>query len=134
MYNEDDEYNETAATNMLREIRRGSVPQHFCGRQGYPRDASDIDRWARTNEELAALLVEAKIIGAESLMNQCLLISDSMEYRADSKKVMMDSRLKLAAVWNPEKYGAKSDKNITINNNVVDWSKHENREAFGCND
>ena len=99
------------AENVLAFIRAGKVPSQFCGTEiGVPNDASTIEEWAVAHPEFADKYNEAKRIGADAMVAYCISIADSSLYKADAKKVMIDTRLKIAAIWNPDKYGARAEK------------------------
>lgn len=92
----------------LTAIRRGIVPHQFCYELNMEIDT--LDTWANNDADIAQKLATAKCIGADVMMSECIAIADSISYKADAKKVMIDTRQKMAAVWNPAKYGPKADK------------------------
>jgi hypothetical protein len=88
---------------VLEKIENGAVPQEFCS--GYYADMPDtpamIERKARTDSAFAARLKDAKQLGAIAMLAECKQIADDQSMRADQKKIAIDVRMKLAAIWNP---------------------------------
>lgn len=101
-------FNEEKASNALREIAKGLVPHAFAGMSyALPDEPDDLDRWASEDPNFAARYEAAKRLGADAMVAYCVSIADSPAYKADMKKVMIDARMKLAAIWAPDKYSPK---------------------------
>lgn len=102
-------FNAEQAAEALKRVRLGHTPAEFCGGHScYPPDSGALERWAATEPTFADQLAEARKIGADSMVMYCLTIADDRTLKADSKKVMIDTRMKLAAMWHPDKYGPKA--------------------------
>lgn len=100
---------EAHSAEVLRLVRLGNAPSTFCAMLGI--DSGAPDRWAFDDAEFAAAYHRAKLIGADAMVNNCVQIADRGDLKADAKKVMIDARMKLAAIWNPARYGPQADKN-----------------------
>lgn len=102
-------YDEAKAQAALRAIRQGFVPSQFCGTldSTYPLHAGDLDRWASENPAFAEAYAAAKRLGADSLVAECVVIADNPALKSDQKKIQIDTRMRLAAIWNSEKYSPK---------------------------
>lgn len=106
-------YHEVRATLALVRIASGEVPAEFCSNAdpNLPSQACSIERWAREDSAFAARLGEAKAMGALVMLAECKKIADDPSLRVDHKRLMIDTRLKIAAIWNPaECLPPKSDK------------------------
>ena len=97
-------YHEVRAQNALARIANGEVPAEFCSEQdpNVPSFASSVEVWAQTDVGFAARLRDAKATGAVVMLSQCKHIADDRTIRADQKRLMIDTRMKIAAIWNPE--------------------------------
>lgn len=118
------------AAAALQRIRAGEAPAQFCfPGMTYPDDASVLEVWNQQNEEFAADFAAAKRIGADAMVNYCLSIADNDRFKPDARKLMIDTRMKLAAIWHPAKYGAKAEPLsgiqalVNVNYNDLDPSK-----------
>jgi hypothetical protein len=107
-------YHEVRASLALARISSGDVPSEFCSSAdpNLPAHASSIERWAQENPAFAARLASAKAMGALVMLAECKKIADDPSIRVDHKRLMIDTRLKIAAIWNPaECIPTKPDKN-----------------------
>lgn len=69
-------------------------------------------RWVRADSELSAAYYEARSIGADAIADDILNIVDNARVGAvDVAKARLraDTRLRLLAKWQPDKYGEKVD-------------------------
>jgi hypothetical protein len=96
-------YHQVRADMALALIADGNVPAEFCSEQdpNVPSRASSVERWARADATFASKLKEAKATGAMVMLSQCKLIADDATIRADQKRWMIETRMKIAAIWNP---------------------------------
>lgn len=102
-------FNAEQAAEALKRVRQGHAPYEFCGTHSiYPSDPGALDRWATEDPAFAEKLADARKIGADAMVMYCVSIADDKTLKADSKKVMIDVRMKLAAMWHPDKYGPKT--------------------------
>ncbi len=88
---------------VLEKIENGAVPQGFCSRRcsDMPDTPAMIERKARTDSAFAARLKDAKQLGAIAMLAECKQIADNPSMRADQKKIAIDVRMKLAAIFHP---------------------------------
>lgn len=88
---------------VLDKIANGQVPAEFCSPfyTDLPDTPADIERKAKAEPGFAAQLAEAKSMGAVVMLAECKKIADNAALRADQKKIAIDTRMKLAAIWNP---------------------------------
>lgn len=108
-------YHELRATFALSRIANGEVPAEYCAHSdpNLPAYPSSIEHWARIDQAFAVRLNEAKAVGAVVMLMECKKIADDRSIRADQKKLMIDTRMKIAAIWNPENCtAAKPDKDL----------------------
>ena len=96
-------YHEVRAELALTRIASGEVPAEFCSSAdpNLPTCASSVELWARASPAFAARLAEAKAMGALVMLAECKKIADDSSIRVDQKRLMIDTRLKIAAIWNP---------------------------------
>jgi transposase-like protein len=79
---------------------------------------SSLTRWLNANAERKAALHEARTLASEGLAEETLEIADAVKgidnAEVQSAKLRIETRMKLAAVWNPERYGERQA-GLTIN-------------------
>ena len=100
---------------VIEKISNGEVPSDFCKDwdPAMPESPAAIERRAQQDKGFAVRLEEAKRIGAIVMLAECKSIASNRAYRTDERKLMIDARLKIAAIWNPEKCSApKHDKDV----------------------
>lgn len=105
---------------VLDKIANGEVPSEFCVpfQTDMPDTPADIERKARADSAFAAQLADAKRMGAVVMLAECKKIADNAALRADQKKIQIDVRMKLAAIWNPAdcREVAKTENVTTVRN------------------
>ena len=96
-------YHQVRADMALTLIANGNVPAEFCSEQdpNVPNFASSIELWAQADAGFAARLKAAKATGAIVMLSQCKQIADDPTIRADQKRWMIETRMKISAIWNP---------------------------------
>ena len=101
-------------------LRAGLTLQQICRRRHMPH-RSTVYEWRQTDKSLAERVSRARAEGCDALAEQSLAISDDTSrdslvvdgkpvgnHAAISRdKLRIDTRLKLAAVWNHAEYGLK---------------------------
>lgn len=89
--------------DVIARIENGEVPHDFCSKfySDMPDTVGCIERKAKADTGFATRLAEAKRMGAICMLAECKQIADDRSMRPDQKKVMIDVRMKLAAIWNP---------------------------------
>jgi hypothetical protein len=66
-----------------------------------------LDIWASENTAFAEKYTKAKKLGADAMIAYCMVIADDSYEKPDSRKVRIEARMKIAALWHPEKYSPK---------------------------
>lgn len=113
--------------SLIEWISKGETLREFCRQEGMP-DHTSIYDWEKDDEEFAHRLARARDIGQEQMLQECKQICDTPvtaeELEFDEagllkkrtvkdalahRKLQIETRLKLLAVWNPRKYGPKMD-------------------------
>lgn len=98
------------AAESLRCIRMGLVPVEFCSTSStYPEYPHTLEEWAVANPDFAQDYANAKLIGADAMVHNTIRVSKDMLIKADTKKVQIEAIMRIAALWNPDKYGPKAD-------------------------
>jgi hypothetical protein len=78
--------------------------------------------WLREDEALAVAYAHARDVGSDALAEQALALIDEEPARVEGRvdpghvqwrRAQVDTRLKLLACWNPKKYGAKQQTEIS---------------------
>lgn len=95
-------YHPVRADVALAKISEGQVPSEFCRADdpNVPTFASSLEIWASGDPIFATRLKEAKKVGASVMIADCVRIASDRSYRPDERKIMIDVRQKLAALWN----------------------------------
>jgi hypothetical protein len=108
---------------MIEHISQGSTLLEFTKIQGNPATTT-LYRWMNASPELAGLYQRARDIGEEVLSMEALAIADdrSRDLLLDGKpnmaavnrdKLRVDTRLRLLEKWNPKKWGAKAQVDVS---------------------
>ena len=93
----------------------------ICREDDMP-DPETVRNWMNADPELASAIARARETGFDALAEQALALIDEeparVEGRVDPghvqwKRAQVDTRLKLLACWNPKKYGAKQQTELT---------------------
>lgn len=101
-------YTDETARYALHLIRAGQVPSSFAPMIGI--DTGAVERWSHENGDFATKLAEAKKVGADVMVSECMTIADSQTGSPTDRKTRIETRLKLAGLWHPDKYGPKAEK------------------------
>lgn len=125
-------YDEDVAAHICKEIAGGRTLRAICredGEQGVPHWTT-VYAWIDAHEDFALRLARARDVGADAIAQEALDIADTphegvietdkegkngpyTEVRRadmlDHRKLRIETRLKLLAVWNPKKYGQRLD-------------------------
>lgn len=107
--------------DMLSWIEKGKSVRSFCQQPGMPSRKS-LDKWRKSDPELAAKYLESREIGFAELADEVIDIADdgANDTYVDSyghtktnqdviarSRLRVDTRLKLLACWDPSRYGTK---------------------------
>lgn len=109
------------ADDIIRRLGEGEPLSVICRTEGYPH-RSTFHEWRKTDADLEARYVAAKLAGFDAIADDCLSIADdgSRDYvpgeegglmvdrdHIQRSKLRVETRLKLLAKWYPTKYGDK---------------------------
>lgn len=113
-------------------LRAGIPLRQICRSKHLP-NRNTVIRWRESDEALKKQLADARARGVDALAEECMEIADdaSNDYverevaagrmkrvidteHVQRSKLRIDTRLKLAAVWNHAEYGAKSSIDATV--------------------
>lgn len=113
--------NQKIADDIIRRLGEGEPLSVICRTEGYP-CRSTFHEWRKTDTDLDARYVAAKLAGFDAIADDCLDIADNgtNDYTTDKdgnevvdrdhiqrSKLRVETRLKLLAKWYPTKYGDK---------------------------
>ena len=97
-------------------VAEGKPLREICRMPRMPSHMAVYD-WAEKDPDKSLRLARARDKGIDRIVEQCMEIADeppptTMNGGTDSgyvqhQKLRVETRLKLAAVWNPKKYGSK---------------------------
>jgi hypothetical protein len=112
------------AADVLHWLAQGKTLRSYCRQPGKPSYRTIYD-WLDKDEELSSRFARARDLGEEIIAQECLDISDDdskdvsgelqmpNNVAVNRAKLRIETRLKLLAIWNPKKYGAKSQTEVT---------------------
>lgn len=75
--------------------------------------------WQDSDEAVSLAIARAREIGGDAIAVQALAIADEREEDPASRRVMVETRLKLLAKWHPKRYGDKIELNGTVRQELV---------------
>jgi len=118
-------YTPELATEICERIATGETLRAIC-REAHMPSWVTVYAWRKANPEFAARLAAARDLGADAIAEQALEIADTTKIgerteesddgfktvREDMlghRKLQIETRLKLLAVWFPRKYGQRID-------------------------
>lgn len=111
-------YTPELVEEIAERLAKGEPLAAICRDEGMPGVQTVYD-WMNEREPVSVAIAQAREVGEEALLAECLEISDSPTERTtfgsvdgghiQEKKLRIDTRLKLLAKWNPKKWGDKMD-------------------------
>lgn len=66
-----------------------------------------VNQWRQDDPEIAEQFDEARDDGFDVLASSCVRISDQLKEDPASRRIRIETRLKLLAKWDPRRYGEK---------------------------
>lgn len=66
-----------------------------------------VNDWRKADAEIAAQFDEARDLGHDAIGYDCIDIADNVDEDPASRRIRIDTRLKLLAKWDPRRYGDK---------------------------
>ena len=91
---------------ILAEVEEGKPLRQICREQEVGK--STVYDWMKEDEEFAGRFARAREIGFDVIADECLEIADGITEDPASRRVRVDTRLKLLAKWDPKRYGDKT--------------------------
>lgn len=95
-----------------------------------------IANWRREDDDIAARITQAQLVGFDHIGDECLEIADKPAIDltdVQNRRLQIETRLKLLAKWHPRKYGERLeiDGNITVNISPLEQLRRLERKARG---
>jgi hypothetical protein len=98
-------YSPELALRIFAQIADGKTLNAICADEGMPA-ASTVRSWIADDiDGIAALSARAYKIGRAAIAEDCIAIADDPDGDAPTKKVRIDTRLRLLGKWAPNEYG-----------------------------
>ena len=96
---------------IIEELTAGKPLRQICREQGVGKSA--VYDWLDEDAELLGRFARARERGGHEIADECLEIADDREEDPASRRVRIETRLKLLAKWNPKMYGDTSKLALT---------------------
>jgi len=96
---------------IIEDLTSGKPLRQICREQGVGKSA--VYDWLDDDVELFGRFARARERGGHEIADQCLEIADDREDDPASRRVRVETRLKLLAKWNPNQYGEQSKLALT---------------------
>ena len=91
-------------------LTKGETLTSICNALDIPvRTVSD---WKDADETFSTNFARARLDGFDAIANDCVRISDDRDDDPASRRVRVETRLKLLARWDPKRYGERSEHNV----------------------
>jgi len=89
---------------VLEGLSKGTPLAVICREPGMvSHDA--VNDWANGDDDLRRSIARAREVGFDAIAEECLTIADNKEEEPASRRVRVETRLKLLAKWDPKRYG-----------------------------
>lgn len=102
---------EKLADIIIEDLTAGKPLRQICREQGVGKSA--VYDWLDDDAELLGRFARARERGGHEIADECLEIADDREEDPASRRVRIETRLKLLAKWNPKMYGDTSKLALT---------------------
>ena len=96
---------------IIEDLTSGKPLRQICREQSVGKSA--VYDWLDDDAELFGRFARARERGGHEIADQCLEIADDREDDPASRRVRVETRLKLLAKWNPNQYGEQSKLALT---------------------
>ena len=96
---------------IIEDLTSGKPLRQICREQGVGKSA--VYDWLDDDAELLGRFARARGRGGHARADQCLESADDREDDPASRRVRVETRLKLLAKWNPNQYGEQSKLALT---------------------
>lgn len=120
-------YTQKLADEICRRLAEGETFSSICRDEGMPH-FSTVWRWERAHPEFRVQIQEALEAGSNFLAHDCIRIADDDELDVASRRLRVDTRLKLISKWHRKAYGDKVE--VQAVKTVKDLTDEELRDAI----
>jgi hypothetical protein len=103
--------NTKLADLIIEQLTSGKPLRQICREQGIGKSA--VYDWLDDDAELNGRFARARERGGHEIADECIEIADDKAEDPASRRVRVETRLKLLAKWNPKMYGEKTQTAIT---------------------
>jgi transposase-like protein len=98
-------FSESLFSAICERLSNGEFLAAICRDVGVSRDT--VREWCRQDAELDARFKDARLLGADAIVEDGFRIVDNVEEDPASRRVRSEYRLKALAKWFPQQYGDK---------------------------
>lgn len=99
-------YNDEIASEIVERLSNGEPLKKICRLEHMPHYVTVL-KWQRKHPEFDNLSSRAKAEGTHALADECIEIADNPDIDPQSKRIMVDTRIRLIGKWNSKAYGEK---------------------------
>jgi hypothetical protein len=96
---------------IIEELTSGKPLRQICREQSVGKSA--VYDWLDDDAEFLGRFTRARERGGHEIADQCIEIADDQEEDPASRRVRVETRLKLLAKWHPTRYGEQSKLALT---------------------
>lgn len=96
---------------IIEDLTSGKPLRQICREQGVGKSA--VYDWLDDDAELLGRFARARERGGHEIADECLEIADDREEDPASRRVRIETRLKLLAKWDPKRYGERTQTELT---------------------
>ena len=99
---------EALKSEICVQLAQGIPLTDICRQPGYPA-ALTVLEWQRDDPDFAQAIVRARDAGGDKIAEDALRIADDKTEDPASRRVRVETRLRLLAKWHPKRYGDRID-------------------------
>jgi len=99
-------------TRIVEGLSQGIPLTILCDGEGMPTDRAVRD-WMERDAEFSSAIARAREAGHDRIAVDALTIADCVDEDPSSRRVRVDTRLRLLAKWDPKRYGEMLKSEIT---------------------
>lgn len=99
-------YSSELADRVCERLANGEPLRKICADRDMP-GFTTIWKWEKEIPEFAKLSSRARELGTHNLADECIEIADNPQIDPASKRIMVDTRIRLIGKWNSKAYGDK---------------------------
>lgn len=92
---------------ICQRLASGETLSSICRDEGMP-DFSTVYRWEQADEEFRKVSARAREIGCDALADECIQIADEKDGDPATKRIRVDTRIRLIGKWHAKRYGDKT--------------------------